>query len=100
MSWPEVERLRDAGWEIGSHTRSHPKLSDLAGQLATELADRGGAASSSSAPCASIAYPYGDLDDAVMEASRAAGYSAAGALPDGGRRGTPSLAEDRGLQGG
>ena len=32
-------------------------------------------------PCESIAYPYGDHDDRVVEAARRAGYVAAGTLP-------------------
>src|SRR3954466_11646194 len=29
MSWAEVATLVDAGWEVGSHTRSHPRLTEL-----------------------------------------------------------------------
>ena len=29
MSWEELEHLAQAGWEIGSHTRSHPRLPTL-----------------------------------------------------------------------
>jgi hypothetical protein len=32
-------------------------------------------------PCLSIAYPYGDVDDRVARAARAAGYAAGAALP-------------------
>jgi hypothetical protein len=32
-------------------------------------------------PCRSIAYPYGDVDARVIEATRAAGYELAAALP-------------------
>ena len=38
-------------------------------------------ASSAGRPCESIAYPYGDHDDRVVEAARRAGYVAAGTLP-------------------
>ena len=38
MSWPEVAQLRDAGWDIGSHTCSHADCSALtADALAREL---------------------------------------------------------------
>jgi heparosan-N-sulfate-glucuronate 5-epimerase len=83
MSWPEVERLRDAGWEIGSHTKSHPKLSQLAPErLATELGESRRRCEEMLGECASIAYPYGDHDAAVIAAAAAAGYSAAATLPD------------------
>ena len=29
LSWAEIASLSDAGWEIGSHTRSHPDLTTL-----------------------------------------------------------------------
>jgi heparosan-N-sulfate-glucuronate 5-epimerase len=83
MSWPEVERLREAGWEIGSHTSSHPKLTQLSPeQLAAELGDSRRECEQMLGDCASIAYPYGDHDEAVVAAAAAAGYSAAATLPD------------------
>jgi len=75
-TWAEVEELAAAGVSIGSHTRHHQRLSELpeavrevelAGSLA-ELRER-----LPQAP-AVIAYPNGDHDDAVCEATRAAGY--------------------------
>src|SRR5207249_687341 len=39
MSWDDLGELRAAGWEIGSHTGSHPHLPALDdGALAAELA--------------------------------------------------------------
>ena len=38
MSWEELERLAQAGWEIGSHTRSHPRLPDPRRRCARERA--------------------------------------------------------------
>ena len=32
-------------------------------------------------PCRSIAYPYGDVDERVIEAAGAAGYAAGASLP-------------------
>ena len=83
MSWPEVEQLRDAGWEIGSHTRSHPKLTQISPvQLTVELADSRRRCAEMLGECAAIAYPYGDHDDTVVAATGAAGYTAAATLPD------------------
>jgi len=31
MTWEQVGRLIDAGWQIGAHTHTHPDLSELAG---------------------------------------------------------------------
>lgn len=80
MSWDELRLLADAGWEIGSHTRSHPRLPKLDdARLAEELQgskrdceERLGTA------CRSLAYPYGDVDARVVRAAEAAGYEAAG----------------------
>ena len=82
MTWEQVGALAQRGWEMGSHTCSHPFLTKcddatLAGELRASreiLADRLGA-------CATIAYPYGDVDERVMAATRDAGYALAGALP-------------------
>jgi len=40
-------------------------------------------------PCRSLAYPYGDYDERVVEATRAAGYAAAATLPKRLRAGDP-----------
>lgn len=85
MSWDEVRALRDAGWEIGSHTRSHPKLSlvDSDRQLAVELVDSRRRCEEELGSCATFAYPYGDYDERVVAAVAEAGYIAAATLPDG-----------------
>ena len=85
LSWAELDRLAAAGWEVGSHTRTHPRLPQIDDEaLATEL--RGSRAACErrlERPCRSIAYPFGDVDDRVVAATRAAGYEAAAALPVG-----------------
>ncbi|HET9185809.1 MAG TPA: polysaccharide deacetylase family protein [Solirubrobacterales bacterium] len=75
-TWSEVEELAAAGVAIGSHTRHHHRLSKLSGplreaELAGSLTDLRGRLPR---PLAVIAYPNGDHDDAVCEATRAAGY--------------------------
>lgn len=79
MSWDEARVLADAGWEIGSHTRSHPRLTDLSDdQLAEEVAgSREDCERKLGRPCRALAFPYGDYDERVMAAVRAAGYSSA-----------------------
>jgi peptidoglycan/xylan/chitin deacetylase (PgdA/CDA1 family) len=83
MSWEELERLAEAGWEVGSHTRSHPRLTTLDdAALEHELQrSRQDIERQLTRPCASLAYPYGDHDARVVEAARQARYEAAGTLP-------------------
>ncbi len=83
LRWDEIRELTAAGWEIGSHTCSHPHLTALPDEdLARELTiSRSQIEDQLQAPCTSIAYPYGDVDDRVESATRNAGYLAAAALP-------------------
>jgi peptidoglycan/xylan/chitin deacetylase (PgdA/CDA1 family) len=83
MSWNELGQLADAGWEIGSHTGSHPHLTQLdAIALADELTRSKAACERHlPGPCASLAYPYGDFDARVMAAAAQAGYATAATLP-------------------
>jgi len=83
MSWEELERLAQAGWEIGSHTRSHPRLPTLDdAALENELqSSRQDIERHLAGPCPSLAYPYGDHDARVVAAARRAGYESAGTLP-------------------
>jgi peptidoglycan/xylan/chitin deacetylase (PgdA/CDA1 family) len=89
-SWPELELLVDAGWEVGSHTRTHPRLPDLTdGDLVTELREsRQECEQRLAVRCRSIAYPYGAVDRRVADAVADAGYSFAAELPGSFR--TPS----------
>jgi len=83
MSWAELRTLAGAGWEIGSHTGSHPRLTRIDGnRLADELLRSKAACEQHlDSPCASLAYPYGDVDARVVAATEQAGYSTAAALP-------------------
>jgi peptidoglycan/xylan/chitin deacetylase (PgdA/CDA1 family) len=81
-SWDQLASLIEAGWEIGSHTRSHPYLTRLddeslhreLGESRAELAHRLGR------PCRTLAYPYADVDARVVDAARSAGYAAAATI--------------------
>lgn len=83
MSWEQLGVLAETGWEIGSHSCSHPRLPSLTDEdLARELNEsRSAVAERLGRPCGTLAYPYGDHDERVVEAARAAGYAAAGTLP-------------------
>ena len=82
MSWEEAGELAAAGWEIGSHTRSHPQLTKLSDErLREELeGSRAECERRLGRPCETLAFPYGDVDERVMEAAMAAGYGAAAAV--------------------
>jgi peptidoglycan/xylan/chitin deacetylase (PgdA/CDA1 family) len=102
MAWPGIDRwlggpyeaelqclnreelldLDGRGWEIGSHTHTHPRLSQLDdAELATELEHpRQLLGDWLGKPCRSLAYPYGDQSPQVVAAARQAGYSAAATL--------------------
>jgi peptidoglycan/xylan/chitin deacetylase (PgdA/CDA1 family) len=83
MSWEELDALATRGWEIGSHTRSHPHLTQLDDAALDEELRRSRSACEERLrrPCESIAYPYGDHDVRVAEAAGRAGYRTAGTLP-------------------
>ena len=83
MSWPELRALVDAGWEVGSHTRTHPRLTTLSdAALAAELRDsRAACEDGIGIRCESLAYPYGDVNARVVAAAGDAGYAVAAALP-------------------
>jgi peptidoglycan/xylan/chitin deacetylase (PgdA/CDA1 family) len=93
LDWDGVRELDGAGWQIGSHTCSHPKLTRLGdAELIRELRDsRMVVERELRKPCRSIAYPYGDLDDRVAHAAGAAGYELGVGLPDHWRDSTDPL---------
>jgi peptidoglycan/xylan/chitin deacetylase (PgdA/CDA1 family) len=78
----ELGQLLEAGWEVGSHTRTHPHLTTLDdGELESELrGSREDCERLLGRPCDSLAYPYGDCDERVVVAAGRAGYRVAGAL--------------------
>jgi peptidoglycan/xylan/chitin deacetylase (PgdA/CDA1 family) len=83
LDWEGVRTLAGSGWEIGSHTCSHPHLTGLPeDELARELRDsRARIGAELGREPDSIAYPYGDVDARVAAAARTAGYALGAALP-------------------
>ena len=75
-----------AGWEIGAHTMTHPRLTTLPLAQAAEEMARSKAALETVLQTAvvSFAYPYGDLNEAVKAAARAAGFALGIATDTGG----------------
>jgi peptidoglycan/xylan/chitin deacetylase (PgdA/CDA1 family) len=81
LRWPDVERLAEAGWEVGSHTVSHPLLTAVDDdRLDDELVSSRRAIESRLGSCVSLSYPYGVADERVAAAAGRAGYRAACAL--------------------
>lgn len=83
LTWQELRQLADAGWEVGSHTCSHPSLPSLDdATLAFELTgSKARVEDELGQPCISLAYPYGEMDARVVGVTREAGYRWAGTIP-------------------
>jgi peptidoglycan/xylan/chitin deacetylase (PgdA/CDA1 family) len=90
-SWSELGELAGAGWEIGSHTCTHPHLTRCDdGALERELvASRARCEDELGRSCLSLAYPFGDYDARVERAAGRAGYATACTLPDRLQQGGP-----------
>jgi glycosyltransferase involved in cell wall biosynthesis/peptidoglycan/xylan/chitin deacetylase (PgdA/CDA1 family) len=73
----QVQRLSQAGFEIGFHTRDHRRLPELADdELAHALQDgRAELEAAAGRPLNAIAYPHGRADERVAAAAREAGYT-------------------------
>ena len=54
MSWDQLGGLADAGWEIGSHTRSHPHLTQIGDDAAARASSRSRKATRRGAPRAAV----------------------------------------------
>lgn len=84
MSWDELRELdgRD-GIAVESHTVSHLHLPSLSDQeVSNEIfVSKRRLEEELGRPCRFLAYPFGDCDDRVRAAARAAGYEAAFGLP-------------------
>lgn len=83
MGWEELAELREIGWEIGSHTCSHPRLETADdATLVRELSDSKRICEERlGVPCRTFAYPYGFTDERVRKAAGEAGYSLAAIVP-------------------
>lgn len=85
MSAAQLRAWRDAGMEVGAHTRTHPYLPTLPDAAVAEEV-RGSRADLEDALGAEVrhfCYPYGSYDARVLEAVRDAGYLTATTLRRG-----------------
>lgn len=79
MSWNDARRLAAAGFDLGSHTATHPILASLSIEpLRRELQEsRAEIESRTGRPCVALAYPNGrtrDVGETVLAETAAAGY--------------------------
>ena len=80
----QVRELINAGWEIGSHTASHPDLLDQRTNPSQEIGgSREWLNRQFGINVVSFAYPYGLMDDSIAKMVRENGYTSAARL--GGR---------------
>ena len=76
MSAEQIRELVASGFEIGSHTLTHPHLTELDDdQLARELREsKSKIEEITGSEVVSFSYPYGDCDARVLAAAAEAGY--------------------------
>lgn len=78
MEWSTLEDLAGEGLRVESHSRSHPRLTELDDDaLRSELeGSRSDLASQLGRESTVLCYPYGDVDERVARAAADAGYLA------------------------
>lgn len=76
MSWQQLKELTANGWEIEGHTTNHPYLTKInASTLLSELNSSKELLEKELGRAANFfAYPYGDLNDNVVQALKDTGY--------------------------
>jgi len=89
MGWDDLRRLKEHGARVQAHTVSHPHLTTVSDmELERELTEsKRRIEEELGDECVDFAYPYGERDDRVRDAVRAAGYERAYALDA--KRGDP-----------
>jgi peptidoglycan/xylan/chitin deacetylase (PgdA/CDA1 family) len=88
----EILEMHSAGFEIGSHTTSHPRLTLINLEIAREEIERSRMILEIflNAPVKSFAYPFGLVNDQVKDLVKKSGYSFACASYTG----PPTVAQD------
>jgi len=78
MDSDQLKRLSQMGIEMGAHTQTHPRLTEIPPtDLARELNEvRGDLLNSLALTPQTIAYPYGEFNQDVLDATRKADYLA------------------------
>jgi len=82
VTWPMLEKMKEGGFEVGSHTLTHRHLPQLgAEELREELWQSRAAIAERLGSCDTLAYPFGEWNEAVASAARECGYRYAFSLP-------------------
>jgi peptidoglycan/xylan/chitin deacetylase (PgdA/CDA1 family) len=82
VDWAMLEEMREGGFEVGSHTLSHPHLPALGPEaLRQELSDSRARLVERLGACDTLAYPFGEWSAEVAAAARDCGYRFAFSLP-------------------
>jgi peptidoglycan/xylan/chitin deacetylase (PgdA/CDA1 family) len=78
LSVAHIHELQSQGFEFQSHTRTHPRLTEISPEDALEELTRSRAELEQTlgAPVKAIAYPWGQHDDTVERLADEAGYEA------------------------
>ena len=76
LSREQLLAMHSMGFEIQSHTRTHPRLPDLtAAEIRDEVSgSRAALEDLLQSPVTAIAYPWGDYDEATIEIAHQSGY--------------------------
>lgn len=79
LDWKDIRKLSAAGWEIGSHTATHPDLTTRSScEILSELGgSRKKIEDETGKPARMLAYPFGRFNDEVIRYVEAAGYRGA-----------------------
>ena len=84
LTFEQVAELVDSGWELDSHTFTHPDLTEAGVDLAREIADsRAYLQDRFGVPVDFFCYPSGAYDAGVVRAVRRAGYLGATTTSEG-----------------
>jgi peptidoglycan/xylan/chitin deacetylase (PgdA/CDA1 family) len=81
-TWAMLEEMKEGGFEVGSHTLTHPHLPKLDDDaLREELWESRARIKQRLGACDTLAYPFGEWSDRVAAAAADCGYSYAFSLP-------------------
>jgi peptidoglycan/xylan/chitin deacetylase (PgdA/CDA1 family) len=92
IDWEMAGEMKEGGFEVGSHTLTHPHLPQLGSEaLREELWESRARVKERLGTCDTLAYPFGEWSPAVATAAAECGYSYAFSLPhhSGQRTATP-----------
>jgi peptidoglycan/xylan/chitin deacetylase (PgdA/CDA1 family) len=82
VTWAMLEEMKEGGFEVGSHTLTHPHLPELDDDaLREELWESRARIEERLGSCDTLAYPFGEWSDRVAAAAADCGYRYAFSLP-------------------